>query len=140
MRNRTERVQGIINMNRLLILLRTLPARLRASRLGWGFGDCPICHVPFSCETLGGISHAAALYYSPVAGRLVCSKPTCQDTARKINRERWGRDGSDPWNPGDFIWQCPNPACGEMNTDKKKCWKCGHPRPGQYDGPFNPAA
>lgn len=127
-------------MRRLLVLIRTLPARFRAWRLNWAFTNCPVCHEPFSCETLGGLREPAALNYSPVSGRLVCAKPTCQDTARSINRQRWGRDSSDPWTPGEFIWQCPNPDCAEMNTDKKKCWKCGHPRPGHFDGPFSPAA
>lgn len=118
-------------MKRLWILLRTFPARLNAARRGWAFGDCPVCHVPFSAQTIYAVEFPESLNYSPVEGRLVCGKATCQQEARRLNRARWGRSNFDPWPKGLRIehWLCPNPACHTINNTVETCTKCGHPKP-----------
>lgn len=122
-------------MKRLWILIRTLPARIRAHRARVAFVDCPVCHEPFSFLDIAGIEFPETLNYSPTEGRLVCAKPDCQLAARTRNRLAYGRSRFDPWPVGLRIeyWTCPNPQCQTVNNTTFYCSKCRHPKPGASD-------
>jgi hypothetical protein len=70
--------------------LRQFRAWLRAWRLGFYYGRCPVCDESFSCEDLLRIPFPEFLLSSPRGGQLVCAKPTCQTIARELNRATYG--------------------------------------------------
>lgn len=77
---------------------RVLRAWLRAWWLGYGWGRCPICNRPFSCEEIISLPWPEALmqrhggngHASYASGPLVCGSPRCQEMARQLNARDFG--------------------------------------------------